>query len=205
MQRLGKGADTKAITVPVGVAPAARDPLLLRCDGVAVRLVDVSLAGRRVRLAGLASRRYSGQRVILRAGHTKVATAIVQRDGTFATTASAPRRATNPRYSAAVAGQTSTALRLQRRLLLDTRVTARGGVRINGHLQGTRRARRELIVRRVTSCTTRPAITARLKTDRHGRFKLTLAAPTGSDELAFYRLTTATGGRTYTLPIVVRR
>ena len=185
--------------------PTPPDPLLLVCDRVGVRLVDVTPTGRRVRLAGLASRRYAGQRVVLGTGRTQVATATVQPDATFTTTARAPRRGTAPRYTATVAGQTSVALRLERRLLLNAQVPAPAGVRISGQLQSSRASRRSLIVRRVTSCSSKPAITARLKTDRRGRFKLTLARPTGTDELAFYRVTTATGGRTYTLPVVVRR
>ena len=42
------------------------------------------------------------------------------------------------------------------------------------------------------------------RTDRRGRFSVTLPAPPASERFAVYRLRTTSGGTTYTLPLVLR-
>ena len=48
-------------------------------------------------------------------------------------------------------------------------------------------------------------VVGRARTDRRGRFTVTLPRPTGEDPLAVYRLLTTGRRPTYTLPVVVRR
>jgi hypothetical protein len=80
-----------------------------------------------------------------------------------------------------------------------------GGVRVRGHLVGRRRAHRVLAVARQLGCS--PASTSNaktLRTDGRGRFSVTLPTPPADQLIAVYRLRTTSGGRTYTLPLVLR-
>jgi hypothetical protein len=43
-----------------------------------------------------------------------------------------------------------------------------------------------------------------LRTDRRGRFSVTLPTPPADQLIAVYRLRTTSGGKTYTLPLVLR-
>jgi hypothetical protein len=44
----------------------------------------------------------------------------------------------------------------------------------------------------------------RLRTDRRGRFSVTLPNPPADQPIAVYRLRTSSGGRSFTLPVVLR-
>jgi hypothetical protein len=54
----------------------------------------------------------------------------------------------------------------------------------------------------LTATATRTAKT--LRTDGRGRFSLTLPTPLADQLIAVYRLRTTSGGKTYTLPLVLR-
>ena len=78
-------------------------------------------------------------------------------------------------------------------------------MRVRGHLVGRRRAHRVLAVARRVGCSqARTPNTTTLRTDRRGRFGITLPAPPKGQLIAVYRLRTTSGGRTYTLPLVLR-
>jgi hypothetical protein len=130
-----------------------------------------------------------------RFGSTKIAA-----DGTFSATVA---RSTS-RYAATVAGKQSAPLQLSRRLTLEAVKPTASGARIVGHLVSHKAAERQLSISRQVGCTA-SRVVASIRTDRRGRFSVTVPKPTGANALAVYRVKTSTGGRTYTLPILVRR
>jgi hypothetical protein len=169
----------------------------------AIVLTDVSRSGRRVRLAGFTERRYAGRRVVLRASGRRVGTAAVRPDGSFATRVRAPRGpgAGITSYTAEIDRRRSAALQLSRRLTITTaRVAA--GVRVRGRLAGTNRARRRLTVQRSLGCA-QPTAVRTIRTDRRGRFTVTLRRP-ATGGTAVFRIRTASGRpRTFSLPVVI--
>jgi hypothetical protein len=179
---------------------------LPRCSERSIVLTSVLPAGGRVRVSGLALARDRRQRVAIEArGHT-VAHATVRADGTFQVSLPTPaaRHAASIRYQAVLADRRSSALKLSRRLLVGSqRPAGAAQVQISGRLVTNGHARRLLTIQRQTGCGSAKAV-AVVRTGRDGRFQVALARPTGLDVLAVYRLRTSSGGRTYTLPIVVR-
>ena len=184
-----------------GSGAAAADAPILRCEGVAIRLLDVTKARRGVHVSGIALRRLAGQVVTITRSGRRVATTTVQASGLFTVTAP-PSGATNSRYAASVAGSTSRALRLNRLLVISKRTSSATEIRVSGRLLGRRRSHRKLTVRRQTDCTRVTAIQT-IRTDGKGRFTLRLSRPASRDEIAVYRLRTTAGGTTFTLPILV--
>jgi hypothetical protein len=182
-------------------ASGAADAPILRCEGVAIRLLDVTSTKRGVRVSGIALRRLAGQVVTITRSGRRVATTTVAASGLFTVTAP-PSRATNSRYAATVAGSTSRSLRLNRLLVITKRTSTPTEIRISGRLFARRRSLRKLTVRRQTDCT-RVTATRTITTDGEGRFTLRLSRPTSRDEVAVYRLRTTAGGTTFTLPILV--
>ena len=180
--------------------PSAVEAIVLRCEGLSIRLLDVEPAGSKVRVAGLALARYAGQPVTIAAGGKPLGTVKVAADGTFTTTVAKSTK----RYTATVAGSTSASLQLSRRLTLSAVRPTATGARISGRLVSSRAARRPLSITRQTGCT-RSAPVASTKTDAHGRFSVIVPKPAAGEPLAVYRVKSSSGGKTYTLPILVRR
>jgi hypothetical protein len=109
------------------------------------------------------------------------------------------------RYQASVQDERSPALRTTRRLIIDSQAATGGGVRVRGHLVGRRRAHRTLTVVRQLGCAaSRTGSAAIVRTDRHGRYSVVLPNPPADQMIAVYRLRTTSGGKTYTLPLVLR-
>jgi hypothetical protein len=109
------------------------------------------------------------------------------------------------RYQASVGGGRSLALKATRRLIVDSQLPAAGGVRIRGHLVGHRSARRAIVIARQLSCSSASNRHLRtIRTDARGRFSVVLPAPRPAEGMAVYRVRTADGGKTYTLPLLVR-
>jgi hypothetical protein len=78
-------------------------------------------------------------------------------------------------------------------------------VRVRGHLVSRRRAHRTLAVTRELGWSgTRTPNAKTVRTDRRGRFSVTLPKPPVDERIAVYRLRTTSGGKTYTLPLIVR-
>jgi DNA-binding beta-propeller fold protein YncE len=196
---------------PVVPAPAPPVPLPLplplACSGRSIVLLDVHPTKRRVEVSGLTRAVFRGQRAGIRAliKGSRPVSATVQADGSFrATLPLAPREhRTTVRYQATIAGRRSAALKLVRRLTISSRRTTSAGTRITGRLSATSERRKITITRRLTCRTYRRLTTVR--TDRRGRFTITLPAPRAPDLIASYRATTQPShGRTYSLPIAVR-
>jgi hypothetical protein len=69
----------------------------------------------------------------------------------------------------------------------------------------SRRGDRVLAVARQLGCSVTATRNAKiLRTDGRGRFSVTLPTPPADQLTAVYRLRTTSGGKTYTLPLVLR-
>jgi hypothetical protein len=191
---------TPSPTVTPTPTPTPVDTPLLRCGGLSIRLLDVEPVNHKVRVAGIALLRYAGRRAAIEVARKRIAFARIRRDGTFS--ALVHRRAF--RYTASIDGHRSEALHLRHRLQITSIRTTRRGARVRGRLHSGKPAGRKLLISRQTSCT-HTRLIGSTRTDRRGRFRVTLPRPHGHDTLAVYRLKTATGFRTFTLPVVVRR
>lgn len=171
--------------------------VVLGCADRRVVLEDVVPAGRRVKLIGVADRSFAGQTVTIVFGpkSKKVATATVQADGSFATSAPLPpakiRRTNAARYQARVGGQSSLALKLLRRMRITT-ITASGGVvRIKGRVElplAIKAKDRVIKLQQVVNCKQAETI-KRLKPRSNGAFSVSVPAPSGQ-RAAVYRLQT---------------
>ena len=192
--------------------------LILGCAKRDVVLVDVVPEARRVRLIGVADRRFAGRRVeiVFEASRKTVARPTVQADGSFTATAPLPPRrlrATNrARYMAHIGNERSLNLKLMRRLVVSG-VGARGGkVTITGRVVGPflrRKADRAIVVQRRLTCSKTEKV-GQLVPRADGRFTATVDAPAGQSA-AVYRLRTkvrhtardASPIQTYSLPRAV--
>jgi hypothetical protein len=206
-----------SVPIPPGTPPVATPPsppapaVPQRASDVAplcgrpVVLTDVTLRGRDVRLAGVARAQYGGRPVAIIAEGRVVALATVALDGTFRATAKRTKSSATLRYQARVGVERSAALRANRRLIIDSQTAVGGGVRVRGHLVGRRRAHRVLAVARQLGCSPTSTPNAKtLRTDGRGRFSVTLPTPPAGQLIAVYRLRTTSGGKTYTVPVVLR-
>lgn len=203
--------ETATPSPPRPTAPSSPPPAPQRasdapplCGRPAV-LTDVTLRGSRVRLAGVARAQLGGRPLAITVNGRLVAVTTVALDGTFRATAKRTRDAAKLRYQARVADERSPALRATRLLIVDSQTATGGGVRVRGHLVSRRRAHRVLAVARQLGC----AVTATrnvktLRTDARGRFTVVLPNPPAGQLIAVYRLRTTSGGRSYTLPLVLR-
>jgi len=182
--------DVVCPTGAVNVAQAA-----LECTTRRLVLIDVVERGGRVRLTGAADRRYVGQRVriFFAQDGRSVASAVVQPDGTFRTTAALPARrlrGTNlARYEARIGSERSLRLKLRRRMEVRSVRVNGDRVRITGRvIRPLARPVREIEVRRRISCR-RTAVVARVKPNARGEFTVTVSAPP-SELAAVYRFAT---------------
>ncbi|MEA2148368.1 MAG: hypothetical protein QOD69_198 [Solirubrobacteraceae bacterium] len=204
-------APPPAPPAPLAPPPAALRPassLPLTCSGRSIVLVDVRRTGARVEVSGLARTIYGGRRAsiapVLAGRRGRAVRATIQRDGSFRTTLPLPaaRDRATVRYQATIAGHRSAALKLVRQLVIVRRNPTAAGVRITAQVAGGRR--QTVTITRQLSCTARRRV-ATVRTDRHGRFSVTLPRPGASGAIAYYRATTKRlHGPTFTLPIVVR-
>ncbi len=167
----------------------------LSCTTRRLVLVDVLRQGNRVKLLGVADKRYIGQRVgiVFTATGRTVARATVLRDGTFATTAALPARAirnTNrARYQAVRGGERSLRLKLARRMVVSSLTSRNGRVTIAGRItRPLGKPIQAITLQRRVSCTRYIAV-KRFTPSRTGRFQVTTSAPKGPTT-AVYRLST---------------
>jgi hypothetical protein len=151
--------------------------------------------GKRVRILGVADRKLAGKRVSIRFTATgrRVASAVVNRSGTFRTTAPLPPRrlrTTNAaRYQAVLGHEKSLRLKLVRRMIVQSVRSRSGKVTIRGRVTMPlgKPAKRIAVVRRV-SCK-HSVVVKRIKPRRNGRFTVTVSAPPKT-QAAVYRLST---------------
>jgi len=169
--------------------------LALQCTTRRIVLIDVLRSRGRVKLFGVADRRFTGRRVTIRftATNKVVARPVVRRTGLFTATAPLPRRkirATNKtRYIARIGKEKSFKLKLVRRMLVSsTRVRSRK-VTITGRVVLPLAAPvRQIVVKRRVSCG-RYRVIKRFTPPPSGRFRVTLGGPP-SRQAAAYRLQT---------------
>lgn len=186
----------------------------LACTSKALTLVDVYEKNNRVKLLGVAHRKYAGQMVdiVFEATGKVVARAKVGPDGKFDTDTALPAkrlRGTNEaRYMAVIGKEKSMNLKLARRMIVDQMVARDGKVVISGRVVGpmARGKDREILVTRRVSCTKMEKV-GTFKPESDGTFSISFDAPT-NQSTAVYRLSTQVlkNGKafpTYTLPRAV--
>jgi ABC-2 type transport system ATP-binding protein len=188
------GASTVvAAPIRTGATPT-RNPLL-QCTRANLVLTDVFPSGRRVKLLGAADPSLIGKTVsiVFAATGKRVARAVVQRDGSFQTTAALPpkrvRNTNRARYQAVLGAERSLKLKLARRLQVTSVRSSRGRVTITGQISRPLGSPIQVIkvFRRVTC--TRSALDKTFRPSASGRFKVTLTAPKGPGSVV-YRLVT---------------
>jgi hypothetical protein len=182
-------------------------PLPLQCSGRSIVLLDVHIAGSHVVLGGLALPKYAGQKVSFTTSskEAKGGTTTVQSDGTFTAILAAPkgRGAGLVRYTAAVAGKKSLALKVTRKLGIVNTTSSAKGLRVALRVIGGRAGTLVTVTHQLTC--TKTVVFAKVKERAGGGFTLTLPRPAESGTLAFYRATTKIDGfPTASLPITVR-
>jgi hypothetical protein len=191
---------------PPGNDPGVR-PAACRVQGIALVAIDAtgSATRPRVRLGGIADASLIGRRVLVRRDSRTIAGTTVRKDGTVRLNVAAPKAAREraaARYRLVVGVHRSLALKATRRIAIADRETLDDGrVRLAGRIAGVERPTR-LTVRGGRLCTKKPFGSPQtVRTDRTGRFSVTVAAPTAG-QTALYRVEPA-GRRTVTLPITV--
>ncbi len=185
---------------PVLPAPpaASRSGRFLTVPGLVPR-------GRSVRLTAVAPALAGASLSVLRDGRA-VADGRVASDGTISVTAPAPRspadraRARYRLVSGTVRSGDHVATR--QALIADRSTQADGRFRVRGRIAGIGRPTRLTLTGRPACGTTRPT-TIRVRTDRRGRFAVTLPAPPADVPAVTYRI--RYGTRTVTLPTTIAR
>jgi hypothetical protein len=197
---LGEATVGQAGVTCGGAAQVAAEQAL-QCTTRRLVLVDVAQRAGRVRLLGVADRRLIGRTVAIRFVRLStrsrgrvVAHAKVGRNGVFRTTAPLPprklRRSNRARYQAVLGRDRSLRLKLVRRMAITSVRSAGGRVTIAGRVLGPlARPARAIVVRRRVSCS-RTVVVRRIRPDRNGRFRVTLAGPPRT-LAATYRFETA--------------
>lgn len=174
----------------------AASRLALQCTRHEITLIDVLQRGKRVEMLGAAETRLAGRivTITLLATHKRVATAVVQSDGFFGTTAALPRpgirRTNKARYQASIGKLHSGDLKLTRRMLVQSISSHAGKVTIAGRvIRPLAQPIAAIVIKRRTSCTS-TVIVKRVRPRPNGTFTVTVRAPTAA-HAAVYVATTA--------------
>ena len=171
--------------------------LVLGCTERMVVLEDVVPAGAKVRLVGVADRRFAGQAVsiVFVPSGKVVARPRVAADGSFAAAAPMPpkrlRNSNLARYEARIGSQRSLKLKLARRMRITTIGVSGGKVVVSGNVVGplaARKADRVVELQRRVSCTRTESV-AKTTPRPNGTFRIAVAVPPG-ERAAVYRLRT---------------
>jgi hypothetical protein len=133
------GGGSPGLPLAVATAPKAVEELLLGCSKRSLVLNDVLIRGRRVALNGSAAKSLVGKKVkIIFDSGKPVASATVQANGQFSTTAPLPparlRNSNSARYIAESGAQRSLDLKLTRRVNLEPPKFAGGRVTLVGQV-----------------------------------------------------------------------
>jgi hypothetical protein len=183
--------------------------LVLRCDRAELKLIDVRLAGRRVRITGAARPAYVGRRVAIHLlpGGRRVATARVARDGSFRAAVrslrSAVRASSRTRFEARAGRARSLALKLNRRTMITSARVRGGRLAIAGRIvPPLARPPAPVVIRRQVSCR-RSVVAGRVRPRANGTFRASLPLPRG--RAAIYTTSSRVRGsaRTFSLPTPV--
>jgi YVTN family beta-propeller protein len=185
----------QAPSVDIAKTPRAVEKVVLVCTGQPLVLSDVLIRGSRVQLAGSADRSLRGKTIrIVFDGARVVATAKVDTNGLFATTAPLPPAdildTNTARYMAEYGRQRSLNLKLTRRLILEPPKVAGRGVTLSGQ-----------VLPPLTTPTATIAVQQELKCGRNrvvgyarpgttGRFRITFTAPRAA-HAGIYRLSSS--------------
>jgi hypothetical protein len=197
-------------------ARLAASQLALQCPRRKLMLIDVLQRGGRVALLGAAEKSLIGRKVTitLLASHKRVASAVVEPDGFFATTAALPARGvrfTNAAsYQASIGSQRSPYLKLTRRMLVDSISSGSGRVLIDGQvIRPLARPVATIVIERRVSCSASVPV-ARVKPDSDGAFTVTVSAPARTQAAVYLATTRVRQSRrsrktypSWTLPQVV--
>jgi uncharacterized repeat protein (TIGR01451 family) len=189
-------APLPAASPPTSAAPAAAPSLAPQCLANVLRLVDVAAGPTRVRLAGETAKANAGKTVTLLFRGQRVGTATVSSDGTFTTEVPLPARglrSTNlARYQAILGPLRSLNLKLARRMRA-TGLSSRGGtVTIAGVVSSPlAHPVATVTLRQYRDCRGQgyTVVKRGIKVSADGRFRATVAAPSGFDVL-YYRAVT---------------
>ncbi len=177
----------------VASTPKAVEELLLGCTGSQLVLNDVYVRGNHVAIAGSAAKSLVGKKVkiLFGAANKLVATATVQANGLYSTTAPLPtariRGAATARYTAKVGNLRSLHLKLTRRLLLEPPKASGNTVTLTG--QVTRPLTKPIspvTVEQQLQCG-KTQIVKSFTPSASGRFQISLTVPAGA-KAAVYRL-----------------
>lgn len=193
------GVDCSVPAPPPTASPPAGEQevadLALECTDRRLVLVDVVRRKGRVALIGAADKRLAGRVVgiVFHATKKRVASALIEPDGSFETTAPLPRRklrrSNRARYRAVLGRERSLNLKLRRRMIVKSIATAGGVVTIKGRVvKPLAKPVASMEVRRRVSCK-RWEVVDRVKPRRGGRFTVEVDAPEGLNA-AVYRLAT---------------
>ncbi len=197
---------------------ASAADLVRACSSRGVVLEDVVPTGNRVRLVGVAEKRFAGRRVdiVFAATGKVVARPTVGSDGAFAASAPLPpkrlRNSNRARYEARIGAERSLKLKLARRMLVTSLRASGGKVTIAGRVIGPLAKRpkdRGIVLERRVTCT-RLVTVSTFRPRANGTFKVTAVIPAG-ESAAVYRLRTKVRtstrsprlSRTFTLPRAV--
>jgi hypothetical protein len=177
----------------VASTPKAVEELLLGCTGSQLVLNDVYVSGSHVAIAGSAAKNLVGKKVkiLFGAANKQVATATVQANGLYSTTAPLPaariREAPSARYTAKVGNLRSLHLKLTRRLLLEPPKSSGSTVTLTG--QVTRPLTKPIsavAVEQQLQCG-KTQIVKSFTPSASGHFQISLTVPSGA-KAAVYRL-----------------
>jgi hypothetical protein len=199
----------------VAATPQAIEELLLGCSKRALVLNDVLIRDGRVALEGSAKKSLVGKKVrIVFDGGKQVATARVQPDGEFTTTAPLPpaslRESNSARYMAESGGERSLDLKLTRRLSLEPPAAHGTTVTLVGQVvPPLTKPIAQIAVEQELECG-KTTIVTRVTPSRSGRFRVTVTVPAAA-KAGLYRLSSSVrenthsskGFATYSLPLPV--
>jgi DNA-binding beta-propeller fold protein YncE len=213
-QTPGPPAPNSSSSTPgIATTPRAVEELLLGCGKRALVLNDVLVRGDRVALEGSAAKGLVGKKVkILFDGSKQVATATVESDGQFSTTAPLPpaklRNGSSARYMAESGGQRSLDLKLTRRLDLEPpRVSGHTVTLVGQVVPPLAKPLAPVVVQQELECGNTAAV-KRATPSASGRFRITLTVPIAA-KAGIYRLSSTVrdnthskrGFATYSLPL----
>ncbi|MDX8152277.1 FG-GAP-like repeat-containing protein [Patulibacter brassicae] len=188
-------------------APPAPEPVP-SCRTPFVTIVDLrpsgSVAKPRTTLLAVASTSLAGRTVAVRRDGRQVGTGRIGADGRISVTVPAPAGAkarARARYRLVVGDVRSLSLKAARQATISQRKTLSGGrLQVTGRILGVRRAT-TITVESTPVCGDGRARKTRIRTDRRGGFRVTLAAPSGTTTALTYRVRYA--NRTVTLPVLL--
>lgn len=215
----GSGSSSAAGAAAAAAAgPTAQttEEVLLGCSKRQLVLNDAYIRGGRVVLAGSAAKSLAGRKVaILFNEKRRVASAVVQPNGQFSTTAPLPpakiRDALSTRYSAAIGSTRSPHLKLTRRLLLEPPVASGTTVTLTGRVTPPlTKPVSPLVVEQQLECG-KTKVVETVTPPASGAFRIAVTVPAGTraaiytikSKVAASRRASAKGFTTYSLPLPV--